>query len=215
MRTYTLAAAAALAMTLGGVAHAGAILAVNATPTDCWHYGAGNCYTPDNSLVLATSAGDELDLRLHQTFVTAPASVGDVYQFALGTDPISFDWGIDTSGTGSFDNVSALITLTRLGGSSFSYNPFFEGNDNSVADGSAQNSFRLNWAPINFDPTVDSTYKVKLTVTGLTGGTQSLTAFAQVGAGASGAPEPAAWALMIGGFGLAGGMLRRRRMAAA
>jgi len=31
----------------------------------------------------------------------------------------------------------------------------------------------------------------------------------------SGAPEPAAWALMIGGFGLAGASLRRRRAAAA
>lgn len=34
--------------------------------------------------------------------------------------------------------------------------------------------------------------------------------------GASGAvPEPAAWALMIGGFGMAGATLRRRRMVAA
>ena len=32
---------------------------------------------------------------------------------------------------------------------------------------------------------------------------------------ASGAPEPAAWALMISGFGLAGAMLRRRRAAIA
>jgi hypothetical protein len=32
-------------------------------------------------------------------------------------------------------------------------------------------------------------------------------------AGASAAPEPAAWALMIAGFGLAGGMLRRRATA--
>ena len=32
---------------------------------------------------------------------------------------------------------------------------------------------------------------------------------------ATGAPEPASWALMIGGFGLAGVALRRRRGAAA
>jgi hypothetical protein len=32
---------------------------------------------------------------------------------------------------------------------------------------------------------------------------------------ATAAPEPAAWALMIGGFGLAGGALRRRRTASA
>ncbi|TRW15175.1 PEP-CTERM sorting domain-containing protein [Glacieibacterium frigidum] len=31
----------------------------------------------------------------------------------------------------------------------------------------------------------------------------------------SNAPEPTTWALMIGGFGLAGGAMRYRRMAAA
>jgi hypothetical protein len=36
-----------------------------------------------------------------------------------------------------------------------------------------------------------------------------------VGGGASGAPEPAAWALLIVGFGFAGSALRRRRVAAA
>jgi hypothetical protein len=32
-----------------------------------------------------------------------------------------------------------------------------------------------------------------------------------VGVGAGGVPEPASWALMIGGFGLAGAALRRRK----
>jgi len=215
MRTpiSAVAAAAALTVALGGVAHAADTLTVNGTPTDTWHYGTGNGYTPANTLVLATDAGDELDLRLHQTFFDAPASVGDVYHFALGTDPVSFDWGIDTSGTGSFDNVVASITLTRVGGGSFTYNPLFVPNDNSVANGSAQNSFRLNWAPINFDPTVNSTYTVQLTVDGLTGGSRTLTAVAQLGAGA--APEPAAWSMLLMGFGGLGAMLRRRRAAAA
>jgi hypothetical protein len=30
-------------------------------------------------------------------------------------------------------------------------------------------------------------------------------------AGAGGVPEPASWALMIAGFGMAGGLLRQRR----
>lgn len=35
-----------------------------------------------------------------------------------------------------------------------------------------------------------------------------------VASGVSGVPEPATWAMMIGGFGLTGGMMRRRRQAA-
>lgn len=37
----------------------------------------------------------------------------------------------------------------------------------------------------------------------------------QIGIGNAGVPEPAAWALMLGGIGLLGGALRRRRVAAA
>ena len=36
-----------------------------------------------------------------------------------------------------------------------------------------------------------------------------------VGAPAGGVPEPATWMMLIGGFGLVGGMMRRRRVAAA
>src|SRR5205085_10216715 len=38
---------------------------------------------------------------------------------------------------------------------------------------------------------------------------------ALINAGRAGVPEPATWALMIGGFGLAGAALRRRRLVAA
>jgi hypothetical protein len=46
------------------------------------------------------------------------------------------------------------------------------------------------------------------------GGSSQGFGFAQ-GFATGGVPEPAAWALMIGGFGLAGAMLRRRRSALA
>jgi hypothetical protein len=213
LRTSVLAAAAAFALA-GGAAHAADVRTINGAPGDGFHYGAGNNYSPANALVLTTDGGDELDLRFHQTFVTAPASTGDTYSFALGTSPISFDWGIDTSGTGSFSNVTATITVFRLGVGNFSYDPFFVGNDNSVASGSAQNSARLNWFPIGFDPNVDSTYKVQLTVNGLSGGTKTLSGFAKVGAGAD-VPEPATWAMLVAGFGLSGAMLRRRAKSAA
>lgn len=48
----------------------------------------------------------------------------------------------------------------------------------------------------------NSVYDYQLTVTGLT---------ADPTFGSAGVPEPAAWAMMLGGFGLAGSAMRRRR----
>ena len=161
--------------------------------------------------MLTTDAGDQLYLRAHQTFQVAPASTGDTYSFVTGLDFISFDWGIDPS-SGAFDELSALITLTNYAGGSFSYDPLGLGNDNHVEFGSAQNSARLNWFPIGFDPNVDGSYGVELTVRGLAAGPKSLSIRVDVGAGHQGAiPEPSTWALMVLAFGGAGAALRRRR----
>lgn len=181
----------------------------NSAPSDGFLYGTGNNYTPANAIVSTWGAGPytpggELALRFHQTGQVAPASnASGVYSFALGTDPISFDWSVD----GSWYNP--LITLTNIGtGQSFSYDPFALGNDNyTTANDSdlAQNSFRLNWAGIGFDPLVNDTYSATLT-----SGGHSLTAFAQLGSGAA-VPEPVTWALMLVGFGGIGLQMRRRR----
>lgn len=187
-------------------------LVYNTVPADGFFYGTGNNYSPANAAVLTTDAGDQLALRIHQTFVAAPASSGNTYSFALGTTPLSFDWSIDNN---SASNIGALITLTNVGtGQTFSYNPFGLGNDNANANGSAQNSFRFNWVPGLFTPSVDSTYRVDLGVTGFAGGNRQLSVFAVLGNGAQGAvPEPSTWAMLILGFGLVGGAMRRRRTA--
>lgn len=202
---FALAAAAACVAT----ASEATTTAYNSTPSDGWFYGSGNDYTPANTAVLTTDAGDQLYLRMHKTFEVAPASTGDLYSFTLGTDPMSFDWGIDNN---SGSAITALLTITNLAaGASTSYDPFFLGNDNSTGNGSAQNSFRLNWAGIGFDPNVNNTYRVQLDVNGLAGGPQSFSVDAQLGAGA--VPEPATWAMMISGFGLVGGAMRYRQRA--
>lgn len=202
--------AAIAAVAFAGAAQADTT-AFNSTPGDTWHYGTGNDYAPANTAVLTTDAGDQLYLRAHQTFQVAPASTGDTYSFVTGLDFISFDWGIDPS-SGAFDELSALITLTNYAGGSFSYDPLGLGNDNHVEFGSAQNSARLNWFPIGFDPNVDGSYGVELTVRGLDAGPKSLSIRVDVGAGHQGAiPEPSTWALMVLAFGGAGAALRRRR----
>lgn len=213
LRTTILAAAAAFAFV--GTAQAADVLTYNSAPTDTWFYGTGNDYALANTAVLDTAAGDELDLRFHQTFQTAPASTGNVYSFALNTTPISFDWGYDVH-SGFTGPVTAFLTLAKLGGSSFTYDVNFSGNDNESQTGSTQNSGRLVWFPIGFDASTASTYKATLVVNGLDGGSKSLSAYAKIGDGYSGAvPEPATWALMIMGFGSVGATLRRRRTTAA
>jgi hypothetical protein len=182
----------------------------NSAPTDGWHYGTGNGYAPANTADLTTDAGDQLSLRLHDRFQPASASVGNVYSFALGAQQLSYDWGIDIH-NGDFTGVTALLTFTNLAGGGVSYSPL-PGTDNSIAFGDQQNSFYVNnFAGLNFNPLIDSTYNVNLTVNGLAGGSKSLDV-AKFGNGFSGAvPEPTTWAMMLVGFGGLGAVLRRRR----
>lgn len=210
MKTALLAFVATTALASTGAQAAG--LAFNSAPADGWFYGAGNNYSPANTAVLSTTGGDQLYLRWHKTFETAPASAASTYSFALGTTPLSFDWGIDNNAGAP---ITALLTLKNVGtGQTVSYNPFFPGNDNANGNGSSQNSARINFNFLfgsSFNPNVDSTYRVTLDVSGLAGGPQSLSVDAQLGAGA--VPEPTTWAMMIGGFGLLGAAARRRSRA--
>ena len=206
------AAAAALTIVASVPVSAQAATIYNSAPAVGFQYGAGNNYTPANAAVL--TGIHELSLRFHQTGVVAPASnMSGVYSFALGTTPISFDWGITSSDA---LRSSGLITVSNVGtGQTVSYNPFFVGNDNYTAiAGTAQNSARLNFGFLlggGFTPNVDSTYRVNLAY-----GNQSLSVDAQIGAGAAPAvPEPTTWALMLVGFGAVGVAARRSTKNAA
>ena len=121
MRNTFMLAAAVAAIAISAPAQATATVAYNTAPTSGFNYGTGNNYTPANAAVLS-DGGDQLALRLHEYGVQAPASdASGVYSFALGTNPINFDWSIDQSNTAY---VSTLLTLTNLGtGQTASYDP--------------------------------------------------------------------------------------------
>ncbi len=209
MSNYFRSAVVALAAVAAAPSAAQAATIYNSAPSVGFNYGTGNDYTPANAAV--ETGLNELSLRFHETGQAAAASdASGVYSFALGTAPISFDWGITFAPTGN--RVSSLITVINVGtGQTVSYNPFFIGNDNYTGiTGTAQNSARLNFGFLlgnGFTPNVDSTYRVNLSV-----GQQSLSVDAKVGAGATAAvPEPATWAMMIGGFGIVGAATRRSK----
>ncbi len=215
MKLSTIFAATVAATCLFAGSASADVVTYNTAPTDPYDYGSGNNYAPSNSGVLRTTAGDELALRFHETFQTAPASVGKNYYFTLGAGKqLSFDWLIDTTGTGGFDDVTAVLTLTNINtGGVFSYNPLGTPDNRPVQFDSLSNSARVNWFAVpllGFDTAIDGTYNAKLEVNGLIGGPKSFDINAVFGAG-SAVPEPATWAMMIIGFGGVGSMVRANR----
>ncbi len=217
MRRISVAiAAVAIALVAPSGAFAAETITQNGAPAAGYVYGSGNDYSPANAEVLTSDDGTELALRLHETYTPAPASDSSgVYFFALGTDPISFDWSI----YGDYGPGDALITLTNLlTGQTMSYDPLcplgdslcVNDNESGGIGGLVQNSYRLNWAGIGFDPNTNNTYQVDLAAGG-----HSLTAFAQLGTGVGAVPEPATWAMMLIGFGGIGFSMRRRRRTTA
>jgi hypothetical protein len=208
MRKLILGALAAGAIAAATPA-AAEVTTYNSNPSGGFQYGSGNDYSPANATVL-TDGDNELAVRFHEYHQAAPASSDGLYIFNLGTD-LSYDFSIggDTSGSN--------ITLTNLlTNQSVTYDPLcpitgacFLNDNYTSSDGDIQNSQRLSFAQfigLGFDPNVNDTYRIDLTAGGNT-----VTSFAQLGAGVPAVPEPATWAMMLLGFGGIGVAARRRR----
>ena len=213
MRISVISLAASALALVPAVAHAQ--LAYNSTPTATYFFGTQTNYSPANSAVL-TAGGDQLFARFHERVTGpggssdfAPVSNGSVYNFALGTPGISFDYGITSAG--GLAGLTGSITVTNLTtGLGTTFSPFLP--DNAIQGNTTENSENFAFgflAPVGYNPNVNNTYRFTMNVNGLQSGSQSLTIDAQVGTGA--VPEVATWAMMVGGFGMVGGALRRRR----
>ena len=120
-----------------------------------------------------------------------------------------------------------MLKITNAAGGTASYDAlkiFGNLNDNALNSnglGGEQNSLRLNFSflnggffnvgDINYDAAVNSTYNVTFRVSGDGFTKVSDSIVIQQGSGFAAVPEPAAWALMLVGFGGVGVAISRRR----
>jgi hypothetical protein len=186
----------------------------NANPTNApFTYGAGNDYLPANATVLTDTrdgGNDELSARFHIAGLAANPSVDGVYAFALGTSNISFDYSIFGNAAGGTVTLTNLLTgdvasfATALIADANGLSAGYQGSQ-QLGFGFLNGSFPP-FGDLNFNANIDNTYRFDLSAGGNT-----VTTFAQVGAGAGAVPEPATWAMMLLGFGAVGVSIRRQR----
>lgn len=213
IRMLALAALAAFSFSAPAMAQS---VTYNTDPATPFTYGSGNDYIPANAAVL-TNGNLELAARFHVNGQPAnPSDAAGVYSFALGTSNINFDYSaVDFPPLGG---VSVLLT-NMLTGDTASFTNALIADANGINrgyQGSQQLGFgflngsnelnTLLFGDLNFNANIDNTYRFDLSAGG-----QTLTTFAQVGAGAPAVPEPATWAMMLMGFGVAGAAMRRQR----
>ena len=192
----------------------------NAALAGLVYYGTGNNYTPENFAV-TTEGGIEIGLRSHVRGQVAPASVGDLYVLPTGGTGFGFDFSYDpTRSTLDLSNIVASIRIDNLGnGRSYTFDPRLIG-DNAHLGAGYQNSeaglFFNGGFPgsnLGYNVNANDTFKITYSLTGVpTVGSLSVTNTVEIGTGAA-VPEPAAWALLIVGFGGVGAGLRRARKA--
>jgi hypothetical protein len=142
----------------------------------------------------------------HVTFWESPSTVA-----GLSSNPAD-NRGAELSDFATFSLSGAMPLVLTLSGNPFTYDPS-HGNLLMQIDvtGFTQSGFFSSYFQI------DAIHQTRRYIDYLGGTTDNDSLVTTFGTSAvpAGAPEPAAWALMIGGLGLAGAALRRRTASAA
>jgi hypothetical protein len=190
------------------------------------YFGTGNGASPQEFTV-NTQSGIEIGLRAKITNVpgqpvnTQIVPIGNTYYIPLGSG-FSFDYSVNPSVTNnqvSLTGSTASLTILNLGtNATFSFdpspsnpNPLLGDATSSLAPGGYQNSEKIIFFPVGFDPTLNDLFEITLTLSNVDGvGQVSDEIFVQVGV-----PETSTWAMMLLGFcGLGAFAYRRREMSA-
>jgi hypothetical protein len=168
------------------------------------------------------------NFAVSNSFTLSQASTVTGVNFGMWTSPgdtlSAIDWAITTTPDSYPINGTAAVTDGAVVGTGFGYydlrwDSFSTGNVN-LGPGTyylvLQNAVTAGGNPafwdINNGPSVAYENSIGPVQDNLFPGSNA-SSFQIIGT--SGAPEPAEWALMLGGFGLAGAALRRRRSVAA
>lgn len=188
------------------------------------YFGTGNA---NGAFAVDTEGGIEIGLRSKISGIHPQITpTGDVYDIPIG-DTFNFDYSFNPSVTGTEANISGLtqsITITDLFGLSVSFDPsaipdnysLLAGPDQRLTApvGGFQNSEKISFAFLDpaYNPNKADTFNLTYTVTGANGAPiASVENIVNTGV----VPEPAAWALMMLGFGGVGAVLRRKARTAA
>jgi hypothetical protein len=222
MRNLLLGAVAAL--TVAAPAHAVSFYSVGANASQLGPVDPGKAileqvladfdHAPHAGVTVSTTGSAYLHTGSTGSYAAAPA--GDTTQYlALGTGGTAT---IDFSAYNASLN-NRLKTLSVYLGSIDSYNTIellntsgnvvrtITGNDLPGQNGDWFASATNRRLYLNFDPS-EHIGAVRFSSSGVA------FEFDDVAAGIGAVPEPASWALMIGGFGLVGGAMRRRQRVA-
>lgn len=192
MKTIHMMAAAVLAVMAGATAQAQTLTFDNLSGT----YGDGSALSPltgDGQTITYVESGYQLTLHTsNDPSQLFGAHIGDA------GDSQTFNWHDDG------DNLyGAYVTLSKVGGGKFNLLNFdYASNDLTVSDGAT-------WLSLSGSGNVSANL---LKVSSVTFSSLNYTYNQLDNVQVSGAvPEPASWALMLGGFGLVGGAIRSRK----
>jgi hypothetical protein len=179
------AAAGALAIALGTSAHAATIV----------HVGTFPPLNPHFFLTSGTPTSSTITANFGATIAGKSTSFDDIFQFTIPQD-----------GTGSgslstsFSSLKDKLTITDV---------LINGVAQTLTSTGSGQSLTVSGIPIH------NGVLNEIEVKGITSAFNVAATFAGTATFTSAAiPEPASWTLMIGGFGLLGAAMRRRRMAA-
>ena len=202
----------------------GAASAAQADPTVVSNLGSGDGYTPygawfvtgsdtiynHNAMAMGFTSTGDYDISEIDAYI-AGASEGQVFTLSLWTNAsgnfgtLLGSWSNLGANIVGFGNTGAPISVTGLTGITLSAGSGY------YLEASADGTNAGFWLDTNSGATGDVHYADYGYSIDYTQG-----AFFMEGTGAAdtgSVPEPASWALMLGGFGLVGGVLRSSRKA--